>query len=484
MGLLAGAAAALGCVTVLVVAPTGTMERATTTTHGLMSLPLSAQGAISTALGREQPGYQLRGLRGFNPAQHMQLGFSRGGATVYSGRAHLGVTLSAYGYASALRPLGTVSPRASANRVSYAHGPVKEWFSNGPLGLEQGFDVAARPSTGSGPLSFSLGLSGGLTPRLQGDSLLLEGHGVTLRYGGLVATDARGRVLRSWLALVNGAVVIRVADRGAAYPLTIDPLFQQGGKLTPKSGEEIGKAFFGSKVALSSDGSTALIAGAEDASAVGAVWVFTRSGTTWTQQGNKLTAGAEASGSPYFGDSVALSSDGNTALIGGLNDHFSDGAAWVFTRSASVWTPQGAKITPKSGEETGHGRFGDLSALSSDGNTAMIGAEDDNDSIGAAWVFTRSGSTWVQQGAKLTAKSGEEVGEGRFGSSAALSADGNTALIGGRQDHAEVGAVWAFTRSGSTWSQQGAKITPKSGKETGHGRFGESIAPPPTASRQ
>jgi hypothetical protein len=87
-------------------------------------------------------------------------------------------------------------------------------------------------------------------------------------------------------------------------------------------------------------------------------------------------------------------------------------------------------------------------ALSSDGNTALIGGTQDNEDSntgfapGAAWVFTRSGSTWSQQGGKLTG--GGETGGGFFGSSVALSSDGNTALIGGSADDRNVGAAWEF----------------------------------------
>ena len=131
----------------------------------------------------------------------------------------------------------------------------------------------------------------------------------------------------------------------------------------------------------------------------GAAWVFTRSGSTWTQQGEKLTGSGE-SGNGEFGDSVALSSEGNTALIGGRGDNGDLGAAWVFTRSGSSWTQQGEKLT--GGGESGKGEFGVSVALSSDGNTALIGGSGDNSDHGAAWVFTRSGSTWTQQGEKLT----------------------------------------------------------------------------------
>src|SRR4029077_12561747 len=122
---------------------------------------------------------------------------------------------------------------------------------------------------------------------------------------------------------------------------------------------------------------------------------------------------------------------------------------WVFARSGSTWTQQGSKLTANG--ENGRARLGRSAAVSSDGSTALIGGPGDNSYLGAAWVFTRSGSTWVQQGSKLTG--GGEVGQGEFGSAVALSADGNTALIGAPHDNG-VGAAWVFTRSGAIWTQQ------------------------------
>jgi hypothetical protein len=133
-----------------------------------------------------------------------------------------------------------------------------------------------------------------------------------------------------------------------------------------------------------------------------------------------------------------LSADGNTALIGGFVDNWNGGAVWVFTRSGSTWTAQGSKLTGVG--ELGPGNFGGSVALSDDGNTALIGGSGDNTSVGAAWVFTRSGSTWTQRGSKLTGAG--ETANGWFGSSVALSADGTTALIGGYADNGTVGAVW------------------------------------------
>jgi hypothetical protein len=259
----------------------------------------------------------------------------------------------------------------------------------------------------------------------------------------------------------NGAV-------GAAWVFTrsSSTWTQQGAKLTG-SGES-GEGRFGWSVALSSEGNTVLIGGYQDNGFVGAAWVFTRSGSTWTQQGKKLTGSGEIGGG-LFGWSVALSSEGNTALIGGWGDN-EGGAAWVFTRSGSTWTQQGAKLTGSG--EIGDGGFGNSVALSSDGNTALIGGENDREFIGAAWVFTRSSATWTQQGKKLTGSG--EVGHGGFGRSVALSPEGNTALIGGHEDNSGIGAAWVFTRSGSTWTQQGEKLTGSG--ESGKGKFGRSVA--------
>lgn len=225
---------------------------------------------------------------------------------------------------------------------------------------------------------------------------------------------------------------------------------QQGPKLIGSGAVQ--PSFQGSSVALSADGNTALVGGDLDNSKMGAAWVFTRSGGVWTQQGPKLV-GTGAVGFPEQGFSVALSADGNTAIVGGPFDNSNTGAAWVFTRSGGIWTQQGPKLV---GTGAAGAAFQGTVALSADGNTALIGGLGDNSNTGAAWVFTRSRGVWTQQGPKLVGTGA--VGPAAQGISVSLSADGNTALVGGALDNSNAGATWAFTRSGGVWTQQGSKL--------------------------
>jgi hypothetical protein len=363
---------------------------------------------------------------------------------------------------------------------------LSEWYANGPLGVEQGFSVPRAPAGGhAGPLTLAMAFSGVAHASLaaNGASVLFSHRGgPSLRYGGLAASDGRGRALPSWLELHGRQVLLRVDVRGARYPLRIDPVLQPGkleqqAKLTGTG--ESGGAQLGFSVALSASGNTAIVGGPEDGGGAGAAWVFTRTGSTWTQQGEKLRGGEE-SGNGHFASAVRLSSDGNTALIGGANDGGGAGAAWVFTRTGSTWTQQGPKLTGTG--ESGGAHFGSSVALSGDGNTALIGGPEDSSFAGAAWMFTRTGTSWSQQGAKLTGGA-EEMGLGDFGYSVALSSDGSTALIGAATDGGSiangfVGASWVFARTGSTWSQQGPKLTSGANGEGGEplGAFGSSVA--------
>lgn len=474
----------------------------------LVHLPLAAQGPISAALGADASSYHFGrshgGVEGINGAQRLTTRFTSGGIEVASAATRLDLSLRGIGYGKSLTSVRPSAPTFYANRVVYAHAQVSEWYANGPRGLEQGFTLAHAPASHStGPLTLSLAIAGDARASLAAGarSVTFTGAaGPSMRYGGLLATDARGRTLHSWMALTHGHLLLRVLTRDARYPIRIDPIFdtEPEQKLAPT--DEQGEARFGYSVAVSGDGTTVVIGGPSDTGHFGAAWVFVRSGSEWVQQGPKLQeeSGSEAIAGEHcgegsegeadecsFGRRVAVSADGNTVLIGSPGDSGLVpmaggeelkslpyvGAAWVFTRAGGKWTEQ-SKLTGT--EEGGEGRFGKSVALSADGRTALIGGSSDHSGQGAAWVFTREGATWAQQGPKLTG--GEEQGEPHFGGAVALSGDGQTALIGGPGDDEYVGAAWVFTRTpeGSTWAQQGHKLV--AGDEQGAGHLGVSVA--------
>ena len=249
---------------------------------------------------------------------------------------------------------------------------------------------------------------------------------------------------------------------------------QQGSKLCGTGGTG-GYPEQGSGVALSSDGSTAIVGGWDDNSGVGALWVFTRSGGVWSQQGSKLVgSGYTGSLVPNEGYSVALSGDGNTAIIGGNFDNMRVGAAWVFTRSGGVWSQQGSKLTANDcGCTPPWNSFQGFSVgISADGNTAIVGGEYDNNRVGAAWIYTRSGGVWSQQGHKLVGS--DESGTSYQGNAVAMSGDGSTAAVGGLNDSPVYGSVWIYARTDSTWKQQHGKILPND--FSGTPAFGNSVA--------
>ncbi len=488
---------------------------------GLASLPVAALGPVSTALGAESPTYRVHssaaGVELSNPAQRLSARFSEAGLRLRSGAIDEGLSLRAVGYGASSTPVGPMRMSSHANRVRYSGSGVTEWFANGPLGLEQGFTIARAPAAHAGPLTLAMELTGAARVTIASDahSATIAAPGAaSLRYGALSASDAGGRALRTWLERDGERLLLRVDARGARYPLQIDPLIQQS-KL--KGAEETAAAHFGRSVAISADGRTALVGGPRSEGQAGAAWVFTRTGTVWSEQAEiASTGGAKdryfgrsvalsgdgdtalvgdpgglgqlGSASVYtrsgttwtlqqtltggsapgaFGARVALSTDGSTAIVGGFAADLWAGAAWVFVRSGSTWSQQ-AVLHGAGG--SGKAEFGRGVALSADGSTALIGGLADNGWVGAAWVFVRSGSTWSQQSVLHGAG---EIGRGQFGRSVALSADGGTALIGGRRDADSVGAAWAFTRSGEEWAQQ-AKLTATD--EVGHGGLGSSVA--------
>jgi hypothetical protein len=282
--------------------------------------------------------------------------------------------------------------------------------------------------------------------KMQGNRLVGTGGFNNSEQGSSVDISADGNTVVIGAANDN-------SGRGAAWVFVRNSITwtQQGNKLVGTSGST--NANQGSSVSISANGNTILIGGYNDNNGQGATWVFTRTGTLWSQQGNKLV-GTGGSTNANQGKSVSISADGNTAIIGGPNDNNDQGAAWIFTRSGSNWSQQGNKLVGSN--SIGNAIQGASVDISADGNTAIIGGYFDDSSNGAAWIFTRSGSNWSQQGNKLLGTGNS--GAAYQGVSVGISADGNTAIIGGYGDNSFNGAAWLFSRNGATWAQQGSKL--------------------------
>lgn len=265
------------------------------------------------------------------------------------------------------------------------------------------------------------------------------------------------------LAVVGVLAIVRLAADPSAAGVRATALVQQGEPLSPDDAS--GVSDFGFSVALSANGETAVVGGPGDDDQVGAAWVFTRSGSTWSQQGAKLTATGE-SGKGQFGAGVAISADGSTVLIGAPEDADEKGAAWVFRRSGSSWTQQGPKFTPAA---AGVMYFGGRVALAGDGASALISSRIDDSDNGAAWVFTRRAAGWREQGGMLHGRG--QSGIGSYLPAVALSASGSTALIGDLTSSGN-GAAWLLTRAHGKWTQTSVIDAPGASDAS----FGESVA--------
>ncbi len=347
---------------------------------------------------------------------------------------------------------------------------------------------------------------------LEGHAVALSRDGSTLAVGAPYESSPAGKDDNSLYS--SGAVYIFV--RGSSG-------WTQQAYLKASNPGESDK--FGFVVSLSRDGNTLAVSAPFEASAAqgvsgdqhddslpqaGAVYVFTRTGQTWTQQAYlKASNTGEASDGDQFGFSLSLSADGNTLAAGAItedsgakgvngdqsdNSKTSSGAVYVFTRRANAWTQQAYL---KQSNTDANDLFGYSVALSANGDTLAASAYDEDGSSreingpqdtrrrgsGAIYVFDRTGATWTQQ-AYLKAPNAE-TGDS-LGYAVAISDDGNT-IAGGAADEdclipgvdpssiggcandqptdQSSGAAYIFIRTGTKWTAQAFLKASNPGKE-------------------
>jgi trimeric autotransporter adhesin len=355
------------------------------------------------------------------------------------------------------------------------------------------------------------------TSDIYGTAIALSADGQTLAVGAYAEASAAGNSPADNSAPNAGAVYVYSKSQGKWA--------QQAMLKAPNAAAQ---HFFGKSIALSADGNTLAIgadgegsnhtgtfavmpAGNALAPDSGAVYVYARAGNTWAQQAYIKAANAEAF--DIFGFAVALSADGNSLAVGAWyesgagtgttadpsdNSGFARGAAYVFMRSGSNWTQTAYIKATNSGDGDW---FGLSLALSADGNTLAVGAMNESRSAenaptdpstqnsGAVYVYTRAAGVWTPQ-AYLKAPVPEA--NDNFGVYLALSGNGNTLAIGMHGDDSNLtgtfsimpadnnlasnsGAVFVFTRAGSTWTQQ-AYLKASNVNPSTPARFGRRFA--------
>ena len=426
-------------------------------------LPIGAQGAISATLGRDDRSYHAArsadGLRASNGRHDLRIEFLREGVTVALDEERAAWSLRALGYGSALAPVAPAAPRPAANRVEYRRGTLTEWYSNGPLGLEQGFTLKSRPvRRAHGPLTLSLSFSGSLDASLEaGDrSLVLSSRGrPVLGYRGLTATDAAGRDLPARLELAHGSVLLRIDDANARYPIVIDPFVQ---KATLKASDGTPDDGFGLPVAIS--GGT-IVVGAKDAAVggvepfAGAAYVFVKPPGGWAgtvAEAAKLIP-SDSFSNMMFGFTVSVS--GDTAVVG----TWLEDTAYVYVKPAAGWAgtlTESARLTPSTANASGD----QVHSVAIDGDTVVYG-ETTAGSVqqGSAWIFLKPSGGWagnIADSAHLTPSVG--ASEDEFGFSVAVS--GNTAVVSA--PFADPSSAYVFVEPPGGWAgtlQESAKLT-------------------------
>jgi FG-GAP repeat len=366
------------------------------------------------------------------------------------------------------RAMGTVpsATRSFGQRsVSYASAGLTQIYANRKGGLEQVFTIAHRPA-GAGQLRLVVGkLAPGVRALVSRGNLTLLGHGgrQLATYGELRVSDAAGAVIPARIAIDGRRLLLVIDDHRAAYPLRIDP-YVQIGKLTPSTsdvslGIENGNrsAFgandtFGTAVTESANGDVVVVGAPADNSA----FVFVKPAHGGWQDAHP-TARLEMNVSgqyPELGESVAVSADGKTIVVGepqttvASND--AAGEALVYTEPSKGWSHTSglAKAVLAASDPSSFAYFGAAVAMDSGGDTIVIGSPGWDNQEGALYLFKRGSGGWASTTTGVAANVGEPGANsdygGAFGQTVSMSSSGDVIAVGAPGAQGWEGAVYVF----------------------------------------
>jgi hypothetical protein len=346
----------------------------------------------------------------------------------------------------------------------------------------QGTKLSGSAESGAMTLGFSISLSADGNTAVVGSpdgTLPLFQPGLALIYTRSLGVWSQEAQLSGWTNSSNaqegdavaissdGTTVILggpgegLYDTGAAWIFTRDGNGWRTRTKLGGSGHEFYETTQGASVALSADGNTAIVgapSGGRTGNHYGCAWIYIRSGDIWTLQGPKLSVPED---SQRFGTSVALSADGNTAFIGTPGHEYDTGGAYVFTRTNGVWSRSGLISSADAGRGT---LLGSSISVSADGKTVVLGGPGDHRVVGGGWIFKSNGNQWAQQGPKLVGPGA--IGDAKQGTAVSMSSDGHIVIVGGPGDNGSLGAAWSFAAAGPTYLPLGPKLTVPAGFPT------------------
>jgi FG-GAP repeat len=449
-------------------------------------VPAAAAASISGVLGSQEPAYRVASSSGEPAARSGALSerFGQAGVMLRFGSSRLGLGLVGWGRADRVQRPGVASPSVVRNRVTYRYPGGEQWFVNGPLGLEQGFTITRAPG-GAGPLRLALGVSGGVSVSGHGAAgLTLSGSaGAQLTYSGLTAFDATGRRLRATLTANGQRITISVADRGARYPIVVDPFIQLA-KLVDPGGVAHGR--LGDSVAMA--GNTIVAAEAKDGQSdehPTEIDVFVEPSSGWGGSGAlvaTLSAGTSADDFGGIPGSLSISSDGSVVVVGApdtqVGANAEQGVAYVFQRPPGGWSGAlGPAATLKNSGGSNGDQFGSSVAISPDGTTAVMGVPQEGSGgtgNGQVDVYAR-GSSWASSSTPSAVLSDSSLSGAEFGS--AVGIGGTTIAATAPNANGTTGQTDVFVRPGASWqsaSTPAAELEPDG--STSDDNFGHDLA--------
>lgn len=352
---------------------------------------------------------------------------------------------------------------AGEMRIERAAGVV-EWFRRAPGGLEQGVSLSAR-IPGEGPLSLEIVVEGARVAQ-DGVDVVFEDARTGERVGSyrhLVVVDADGQTLPAAMLALGEVIRIDVDDATARYPIVIDPLIGDIDELVVRDPPGISEAF-GHSVSFDRAGAL-LVVGIPRAPGSGSAALLER-GPSWAPV---ATLSPPSDTSERRGQAVALSADGTRAVVGADTPFNSTGSAHVYRRESGTWLYEATLIPPpdERGDAGSPDQFGLAVDIDDAGATVIVGAPFDDYMVGrtdytdagSARIYARTGTSWAQTAFLTLDGSSAVADDGRLGTAVALSGDGTRAAVGAPNaaaipltPGARQGVVSVFAATAGSWA--------------------------------